>query len=105
MSRSAFKSTSFYLSVWTKNENSDQNGLFSEQASDDIDLRMICNGKNCSLGYNPRSKTYVTSGKCLRSNFCTELRIIKDEVYLKSGISSHCLGSIDFNRDLKEWIN
>ncbi len=101
MSRSAFKSTSFYLSVWTKKENTDQNESFS----DDPDLRRICKGNNCSLGYNPRTKSYVTSGKCLRSNFCTELRIIKDEAYLKSGKSSNCLGSINFNRDLKEWAN
>ena len=105
MSRSAFKSTSFYLSVWTKKEISDQNGPYSNQDPSDIDLRMICNGKNCSLGYNPRSNAYVTSGKCLRSNFCTELRIIKDEVYLRSGRASNCLGSINFNRDLKEWAN
>jgi hypothetical protein len=103
MSRSAFKSTSFYLSVWTKKEDTDQNS--GNPGAGDIDLRTICNGKNCSLDYNPRSKAYVTSGKCLRSNFCTELRIIKDEAYLRSGRSSNCLGSIDFNRDLKEWAN
>ena len=105
MSRSAFKSTSFDLSVWIKGENTDQNSSISEQTSGDIDLRMICSGNNCSLGYNPRSKSHVTSGKCLRSNFCTELRIIKDEAYLRSGRSSNCIGTIDFNRDLKEWIN
>ncbi len=105
MSRSAFKSTSFYLSVWTKNETSDENESHGSQSSSETGLRMICNGSNCSLGYNPRSKSYVTSGKCLRSNFCTELRIIKDEVYLKSGKSSNCLSSINYSRDLKEWAN
>ncbi len=109
MPQSAFKSPGFYLSVWTNQYKKNEDETFVYKVGNDKiaisknQVRTICSGNNCSLAYDNKNKLYITTGNCKRSNFCTELRIIKDNYFLKTGFNSNTLNAINFGKDLHNW--
>jgi len=106
---SKFQSTSFYLAQWANKSAPVPNPNKRDPVLIDIvenhTSRRICVGNTCGLYYESKDKMYQTVGDCKRNTLCTEMRIIKDKLYLKSGSESNTAKCIDYPSQLKSWNN
>ncbi|MHA2032100.1 MAG: hypothetical protein ACW99A_13745 [Candidatus Kariarchaeaceae archaeon] len=104
---STFRSTSFYLSQWANKTEEPPEPVKKSPILLDIveseETREVCQGDQCALYYNQETATYENFGGCVRDSLCTEMRIVRDAYFLKTGSVAETLNSINHPDQLNNW--
>ncbi|MDH5401305.1 MAG: hypothetical protein OEY49_02340 [Candidatus Heimdallarchaeota archaeon] len=102
-----FHSTSFYLSRWTEEKKEQEQPRELVQIQNDYaekpDMRKVCSGYGCVLYYETSISQYRSEGNCKRNSLCTEVRILKDNLFVEKGSVSNTIHAINFEKQLKTW--
>jgi len=101
----SFNSTSFFLSKWAEDKPEKKPRLRRIELDivEDPSVREVCQGGNCSLFYDSDEQDYITAGACQRQSFCTETRILKDGLFVKTGNVSSTNKCVNYDHQLKMW--
>lgn len=104
---SNFQSTSFYLNQWSnkslaKIEINRRDPILLDIV-ESTSTREVCKGDGCGLFYESDDQSYQTVGDCVRTTLCTETRILRDKVYVKTGSNSNTVNCISHPNQLKTW--
>ncbi len=106
MVNTQFHSTAFYLDQWA-GENKTIESTRPNPVIEDIKAnennRRVCKGSECSLYFNKIVGNYHSLGCCERNNLCTEARILKDKLFIKEGLISNTMNSLNYEIQLLNW--
>ena len=100
-----FSSTSFLLQKWSNNADKKLSNMRRIELDivEDKSTREVCRGSNCSLFYDNKSNEYMTMGNCKKNILCTQTKMIKDSLFLTTGVHSITNESMNFSEQLSNW--